>query len=192
MGIKTIIILIVLIVLGWYFIAPSFDVVEADEPLPVADEPIPVVESAASVKIMDDSALDHMDDSMKAKFMEELDDVAGDEMPMEDEMPDDVSTLMRGTFKPKAHDVQGTAKIINSGGKKILRFEDFETTNGPRLHIYLSADLGASDYVDLGKIKATKGNVNYELEESVDTEKYNKVLVWCVPFKVLFSYAELS
>ena len=68
----------------------------------------------------------------------------------------------------------------------------YETINGPNLHIYLSADLEANDYIDLGKIKATKGNVNYMVDHSIDTEKYNKVLVWCVPFQVLFSYAELT
>ena len=45
--------------------------------------------------------------------------------------------------------------------------------------------------IDLGIIKATKGNVNYEIPQDIDTTKYNKVLVWCKPFKVLFSYAEL-
>jgi len=43
-----------------------------------------------------------------------------------------------------------------------------------------------------GKIKGTKGNVNYEIDRGVDLEKYDKVLVWCVPFGVLFSYADLE
>ena len=64
--------------------------------------------------------------------------------------------------------------------------------NGPDLHIYLSADLDAKDYVDLGAIKATKGNVNYDVPAATDTEKYRYVLVWCEPFRVLFGYAELG
>ena len=76
--------------------------------------------------------------------------------------------------------------------KRILRFEDFETINGPELHIYLSSELGDERFIDLGKIKATKGNVNYDIPAGIDTSKYNKVLVWCKPFSVLFSYAELS
>lgn len=82
--------------------------------------------------------------------------------------------------------------LIEDDNKKIVRFEDFETINGPDLHIYLSADLEANDYVDLGQIKATKGNVNYDVPVGADTLKYNKVLVWCEPFEVLFSYAELG
>ena len=93
---------------------------------------------------------------------------------------------------PEDHEVKGRAVLISIDQQKILRFEDFETVNGPNLHIYLSEDLEANNYVDLGKIKATKGNVNYNVDSSVDLEKYDKVLVWCVPFKVLFSYAELS
>jgi hypothetical protein len=54
----------------------------------------------------------------------------------------------------------------------------------------LATDRSASDYIDLGKIKATKGNVNYGIPSDVDLEKYDTVLVWCVPFEVLFSYAE--
>lgn len=100
--------------------------------------------------------------------------------------------LYKGTFTASAHDVSGTAKIIESNGKRYLRFENFETINGPNLHIYLSADLSAKDYIDLGEIKATKGNVNYEIPEGTDLKKYKKVLVWCVPFRVLFSYSELG
>ena len=84
------------------------------------------------------------------------------------------------------------AEMIEADNQKILRFEDFETINGPDLHIYLSSDLEAKDYIDLGEIKATKGNVNYEVPSNVDLEKYNKVLVWCEPFRILFSYAELN
>ena len=97
-----------------------------------------------------------------------------------------------GDFKLSAHEVKGSALVIDSSQGKILRFENFETINGPDLRIYLSSDLGNEDFIDLGEIKATKGNVNYDIPEGVDLEKYNKVLVWCVSFKVLFSYAELE
>ena len=105
---------------------------------------------------------------------------------------DVINTLSQGNFVPSAHEVAGKAVLVETNDKKILRFENFETINGPDLHIYLSSDLEAADYIDLGKIKATKGNVNYELSQDADLKKYNKVLVWCEPFKVLFSYAELK
>ena len=86
----------------------------------------------------------------------------------------------------------GKALLISADAKKVLRFEDFETINGPNLHIYLSTELGNGDFIDLGEIKGTKGSFNYNLDSSIDTEKYNKVLVWCVPFGVLFSFADIA
>lgn len=100
--------------------------------------------------------------------------------------------IMEGNFIPGAHEVSGKAVVIENENKKILRFENFETINGPDLFIYLSSDLDNKEFIDLGKIKATKGNVNYQLPENVDLEKYNKVLVWCRAFRILFSYAELK
>ena len=104
----------------------------------------------------------------------------------------DVKILAMADFKPHDHDVEGKALLIDDNGKKVVRFEEFDTVNGPDLHIYLAADLDAKDYIDLGKIKATRGDVNYDVPLGIDTNKYNKVLVWCEPFSVLFSYAELE
>ncbi len=95
-------------------------------------------------------------------------------------------------FEARAHEVQGSALILEQSGERTLRFENFETVNGPNLHIYLAADENAQDFVNLGPIKATKGNVNYNLPSGVDLRKYNQVIVFCVPFKVVFSIADLS
>ena len=110
----------------------------------------------------------------------------------DEQIAGEADIVAQGQFKPDAHEVAGKVLLLQEGNKKIIRFEDFETINGPDLHIYLSSDLEGKDFIDLGKIKATKGNVNYEIPQEIDIEKYNKVLIWCVPFKVLFSYAELN
>lgn len=103
----------------------------------------------------------------------------------------DAVVLTQANFEPRAHDVSGSAVLIQKDGKMILHFENFETINGPNLHIYLSADLHSTDFIDLGAIRATKGNVNYDIPSDIDTEKYRHVLVWCVPFRTLFSSASL-
>ncbi|MBI1968755.1 DM13 domain-containing protein [Candidatus Woesearchaeota archaeon] len=103
-----------------------------------------------------------------------------------------VTVIARGEFMPGDHDVAGRAILLESDGKRILRFEDFETINGPDLFIYLSKDNSNKDFINLGEIKATKGNVNYDVDSSIDISQYNHVLVWCRAFKVLFSYAELK
>ncbi|PIN73571.1 hypothetical protein COV20_05095 [Candidatus Woesearchaeota archaeon CG10_big_fil_rev_8_21_14_0_10_45_16] len=117
-----------------------------------------------------------------------------EQLPIETDeaMPSQLSVLSEGLFQAGAHEVEGKALLIETASGRVIRLEDFDTINGPDLHIYLSADLESQDYIDLGPIKATKGNVNYEVPAEVDTAKYNKVLVWCVPFKVLFSYVELE
>lgn len=184
---------------GWYLLSPIFRVVEVDEPFPGEEattnptaSPTP---SPVPIPVVND-ALDAMTPERRAEFNAAVEAMREKVLPMADTMPKPLSgsvqVLARGLFQPRAHEVAGGALLVASDGKKTLRFEDFETLNGPNLHIYLAADLGADDFVDLGQIRATKGNVNYELDASVDTAKYNKVLVWCVPFRVLFSYAELQ
>jgi hypothetical protein len=100
------------------------------------------------------------------------------------------NAISQSNFIADKHEVSGKAILINQNNLNYLRFENFETVNGPNLHIYLATDTSGEDFIDLGKIKATKGNVNYEIPVGTDIEKYDTVLVWCVPFKVLFSYAE--
>ena len=100
--------------------------------------------------------------------------------------------LVKGGFQPGAYDVHGRAYIIRSEGKRILHFEDFKTINGPDLHVYLAFGQGTKDFIDLGQIKATSGSANYEIPSSVDIRKFNTVLIWSEPLRMLFSFAELK
>lgn len=100
--------------------------------------------------------------------------------------------LREADFIAKAHEVEGKAQLIKVGDDYTVRFEDFKSINGPDLKIYLATDASNDDFIDLGAIKATQGNVNYAVPAGTDTEKYDTVLVWCKAFGVLFSYAELN
>ena len=90
------------------------------------------------------------------------------------------------------HNAEGTAKILSIDDAKFVRFEDFKSTNGPDLHVYLATDEMATDYVDLGVLKANIGNQNYQIPEGIDLSKYDTALVWCKQFSVLFGHANLS
>lgn len=90
------------------------------------------------------------------------------------------------------HNAQGSAKVIVVDGKNILRLEDFRSTNGPDLYVYLATDKNASDFVDLGRLKANTGNQNYEIPQGTDLSRYDTVLIWCKAFSVLFGSAQLS
>jgi electron transfer DM13 len=77
-------------------------------------------------------------------------------------------------------------------GTYILRLENLRVTNGPDLYVYLSPDKSASDFVNVGKLKANNGNQNYDIPAGINLSKYDTVLVWCRPFSVLFGSAELT
>lgn len=89
------------------------------------------------------------------------------------------------------HPASGTARIVESGGKTYVRYENFKTINGPDLFIYLAKDKGAKEFVNLGALKATEGNVNYEIPASVNVAEYPYVLTWCKTFGVLFNSVRL-
>jgi len=51
---------------------------------------------------------------------------------------------------------QGIAKVISiGGGANVLKLEDLVVTNGPDLHVYLSTDKSASDFMNLGRLKTS-------------------------------------
>jgi hypothetical protein len=90
------------------------------------------------------------------------------------------------------HPASGEVRIVTSNTGTYIRYENFKTINGPDLFIYLANDLEAKDYISLGELRATEGNVNYLIPEGTDVTKYKYVMVWCKQFSVLFNYADIS
>jgi hypothetical protein len=118
---------------------------------------------------------------------------------MADKTDDDDAIMekeLAGTFVGAGdgiHNAEGVAKVIYfEDGSDVLRLEDLRVTNGPDLYVYLSTDKQASDFVDLGRLKANIGNQNYDIPEGTDLSKYDTVLVWCKQFSVLFGSVELT
>ena len=107
-----------------------------------------------------------------------------------------------GRFISLEHETSGRAVIVDTGdGRRFLRFENFRTSNGPDLIVYLSAKQPAGpddwygydeDFVDLGVLKGNVGNQNYEIPRNVDLEKYSTAVVWCRRFTVGFAAAPLN
>lgn len=124
------------------------------------------------------------------------------EQAMPPDMPDEPTALLMGSFIDidPIHGAEGSATIYElPDGGRVLRFEDFRSKNGPDLHVYLSteaptstfAGLGA-DEVHLGALKGNVGNQNYDVPADVDLSQYRSVVIYCVPFRVVFSTAEFS
>ena len=111
------------------------------------------------------------------------------------------AVVAMGTFRDTDdfHRGSGSAFVFRGPeGSHILRFEDFMVTNGPALSVLLSKaegiasseDLG--DYLDLGALKGNIGNQNYNVPAGTDVGEYKTVVIYCVPFKVVFSTAPLA
>lgn len=151
---------------GVYAASPLFISTTIDEPLPLADD-----------KMMED----------KPKEEAAVEDKNDDTM-MEKELVGNFAGAGDGI-----HNAEGEVKIIYiEDGSDVLRLENLRVTNGPDLYVYLATDKQASDFVDLGRLKANNGNQNYDIPEGTDLSKYDTVLVWCKQFSVLFGSAELT
>lgn len=89
------------------------------------------------------------------------------------------------------HPASGTVRLVEADDKKYIRYENFKTINGPDIYVYLAKDLDAKEFVNLGRVRATEGNVNYEIPVEVNVTDYPYVLIWCKTFGVLFNSAKL-
>lgn len=116
-------------------------------------------------------------------------------------MPSEVALLAEGHFRGIAHETSGAAMIYQyPNGNRVLRLMDFETSNGPDIHVYLVAAEDApdddtvedSEIIDLGSIKGNIGDQNYDLPDGVDLGKYQTVTIWCKRFGVNFGTVSLG
>jgi hypothetical protein len=165
--------IIIIIAVAWYLGSPLFIDRSVEEEFPVA-----------LVTEMLETAI-----AMPDKVME--DDMPAGEQPM---------VLRSGSFvgADNFHQGSGTAMIFElEDGERVLRLEDFMVTNGPDLHVLLATGLeptGRDDlgeYVDLGSLKGNIGNQNYEISSDVQLDAYQSVVIYCVPFHVVFATAGL-
>lgn len=108
-------------------------------------------------------------------------------------------SLLAGDFNNQgAEPVAGKAILGQSAdGKIVLRLENLKSAPGPDLFVYLarSASPDPSQVqkgFEVGKLKATTGNLNYELSGSVDLSQYKSVVVYCKSFSVVFGFANLN
>jgi hypothetical protein len=109
--------------------------------------------------------------------------------------------LVSGRFNSVAHETRGAATIYElDGGKRVLRLTEFTTSNGPDVRVYLVAAADARDdetvkkagFVELGKLKGTDGDQNYDVPADLDLNKYRAVTIWCRRFSVNFGTAPLT
>lgn len=96
---------------------------------------------------------------------------------------------------------EGTAKLYRlADGKRVLRFENFQTGENTDLFVWLSEvakpttseQAVTSAHVELTNLKSTIGNQNYEIPASIPTEKIKSVVIWCQPVQIAYAAVALS
>src|SRR5712692_2366665 len=130
-----------------------------------------------SLRAQDNTKQDSMkQDSMKQDSMKQ-DDMKHDKMQDDKMMHEGMAkTLFSGKFQGKVHKTSGRATVFQEAdGKLVLRLTNFKTSNGPDVHVILSATKDASDdvkgnteKVELGKLKGNEGDQNYEIPAGTD------------------------
>ena len=81
----------------------------------------------------------------------------------------------------------------------LLRMEDIEVKNGPNLDVIVTPsptvtgrdDVRVEGHLDLGDLKGNIGSQNYELPADYTPPDEFSVVVFCVPFQVVFASAEM-
>ncbi len=112
--------------------------------------------------------------------------------------------LARGRLISHEHASSGQVEVLQlPDGSRVLRLEDLETSDGPRLRVWLSAApviegragwyvFADAPHVDLGDLKGNIGSSNYALPAGVDLAALPSVTIWCDRFSVSFAAATLD
>ncbi len=98
-------------------------------------------------------------------------------------------------FIKKEKAIKGGWAIIQRDGDTYIRFnDDFKTSNGPDLKIFLSPqtieDVTGNTAVDgainLGELISNKGSQEYKLPDGVDASDFKSVLIHCEQYSKLW------
>ena len=113
---------------------------------------------------------------------------------VDESVPAAAASTWQGSFDGLDHETSGDATVLDTADGQFLRFDDFRTSNGPDLRVFLvpAGATDVSDAIDLGPLKGNVGAQNYELPSTVDLSQYPQVLVWCVRFGSPFGAATLA
>ncbi|MFF0340653.1 DM13 domain-containing protein [Kribbella sp. NPDC004875] len=112
--------------------------------------------------------------------------------------------LLTGQLISHEHGTSGDIAVLAlPDGRRVLRIENLDTSDGPDLKVWLSdaavrpgrAGWHVFDdgtYRDLGRLKGNHGNQNYPIPREVRLESFRSVAIWCDRFNVSFGAAALK
>ncbi len=187
-----IVILIPVAAAAWWMLSPLFISTTVDEEFPMA----------ASADVPSNLTMSQVETVMTV--MAQMDQPTMEEaMPSEGDGDAGPVVVASGSFRgaDSFHQGSGTATIYRiADGSHILRFEDFMVTNGPDLRVLLAKprdpqsrnELQDGGYINLAKLKGNIGNQNYEIPADIDLAEQGSIVIYCMPFHVIFSVASLD
>jgi hypothetical protein len=86
--------------------------------------------------------------------------------------------------------VSGVSRILSVNDNEFLRFEHFNITNGPELHVYFTNKGDLANSKDLGILKGNIGPQNYFLGNTAN--QYDTIVIASKPFKMVYAKAMLE
>ena len=101
--------------------------------------------------------------------------------------------ILKGSFKNGPYGtVIGNAEIYKLSNMFTVKLSNFNTSNGPALHVFLSKEAMPINFQDLGELKSTNGNQTYAVSSTPNFAEYKYISIHCVAYNHLFGYAELK
>ena len=87
--------------------------------------------------------------------------------------------------------VTGLARIYLKNGTYTLALENFTSSNGPDLKVYLSKEQFPVNFISHGNLKSVNGNQLYPIAGNPGFSEYKWVLIHCEQYNHLFGSAEI-
>lgn len=192
--IAAVVVAIPVLAFAWWLGSPLLFDTEVNEPFP----------RASAAEIPDDMTPEDVETEMvEAEAVTVSAQEPMPAMPEESGASADLVAIASGSLRgaDSFHQGSGDATVYQlEDGSRVLRLEDIDVTNGPELHVILTPVIGvegrddvrADGYIDLGSLKGNIGSQNYEIPDDYQLPDEFTVVIYCVPFHVIFATAELS
>ncbi len=98
----------------------------------------------------------------------------------------DPQPVLTGRFEAKSQQTSGRATIYKKpGGPEYLRLSDFSAPTGEDLHVELNG-------ADLGPLKSSEGDQNYDLAAATDLSKDEAVAIYSERLHTVIGLAKLQ
>ena len=177
--------LVVIVPAAWYLASPLLLSTTIDEPAPIAviaSSPVPAATSQAPQANASPDPPTHR---------------PSEATPTTPTTQPVTAIELSGSFAgaDEFHFARGRARLVETApGEFTIWLEDFAVRNGPDLFVYLSpfGQGYTKAAVELGRLKADRGNQNYRVPAGTDVGSVRSVVIWCKQFGVLFGTAPLT